>query len=332
MGIDLAGLARQTAAFSEATDAHYSAIAEPELLRTVGVGFEGLRRSDLPRFFRDVGADHHFPAAALLPTLQETMHQLGLGLDGGGRIHLDVDARGGKSPRAFCAAARVPQEIYLVVARAGGREDYVSLLHECGHAQHLAGIDASLPLEARRLGDAALSEAYAFLFDRLIDDPAWLERRLGIHDDGRLAAHARARRLMYLRRYAAKLHYELELHSRPGAQAHGELANVYAERLSAAMGVSWPHETWLSDVDPGLYVANYLRAWVLEANLRRLLRERFGSLWFEQRAAGAFLRELWHEGRVRDADELLADLTGRTLDFGVLLADLGLAGEPISFA
>ena len=329
MGIDLAALARQSAALAEATDLHYPAIAEPELRRTLGVGFDGLARSDLPRFFRNAGADIHFPAAALLPALDETMHHLGLDLDAGGRIHLDIESRAGKSSRAFCAAARVPEEVYLVVARSGGREDFVSLLHECGHAQHLAGIDPSLRFEARRLGDAALGEAYAFLFDRLVDDPAWLRRRLGVRDEGRLAGHARAQRLMYLRRYGAKLQYELELHSRPPERSLDDLADVYAERLSAAMGVSWPRETWLSDVDPGLYVANYLRAWVLEAGLRQSLRERFGSLWFEQAAAGAFLRELWHEGRVRDADELLADLFGARLDLGLLLADLALAGEPI---
>ena len=41
-------------------------------------------------------------------------------------------------------------------------------------------------------------------------------------------------------------------------------------------------------------------------------------------AAGALLRELWREGQRLRAGELLGQLTGETLDFGVLLGDLGL--------
>ena len=99
---------------------------------------------------------------------------------------------------------------------------------------------------------------------------------------------------MFLRRYAAKLAYELELH---GGGAIDGLDAVYARRLSEAVRVEWPAVSWLADVDPFFYAARYLRAWALETHLRAALRERFGAAWFDEPEAGAFLRELWSAGQ-----------------------------------
>ena len=82
----------------------------------------------------------------------------------------------------------------------------------------------------------------------------------------------------------------------------------------------------LADVDPGFYCAAYLRAWALETHLRAYLRESFGPAWFEHREAGDALRRFWAEGQRLGAEEMLDELTGRRLEFGVLLEDLGLVG------
>jgi len=68
----------------------------------------------------------------------------------------------------------------------------------------------------------------------------------------------------------------------------------------------------------------YLRAWALEAHMRRLLIERFGEAWFEDPGAAELLREWWAEGQRLSAEEMLHELTGETLDFNVLLEDLSL--------
>ena len=127
---------------------------------------------------------------------------------------------------------------------------------------------------------------------------------------------------MYLRRYAAKLAYELELHGSDGAPP--ELADRYSELLGSALRVQWPRETFLADVDPGFYCACYLRAWALETHLRRYLRERFGPAWFDSPEAGAALQGLWRQGQRLTPDELLGELTGERLEFGVLVGDLAL--------
>jgi len=322
-GIDLQALARQTAAFTQDSADSYPRILDPQLRRTLGIGFDELRRADLPRFFRAPEQDGHFPSTRLTESFAETMHGLGIDVSGQAGVTFDIESRPNKSPRAFCAPVRVPGEMYLVVAPIGGLDDYVTLFHEGGHTEHGAHVDPQLPFEFRRLGDNSITETYAFLIQHLVEDPEWLSRRLGVQDPSDLVAHAKAQRLVYLRRYSGKIAYELELHG-DGADRWNALADRYSELLGAAVGIEWPTETFLADVDEGFYCACYLRAWALETHLRSYLRERFGPAWFESREAGEVLRGLWRDGQRLDAEELLEDLTGARLHFGAVLADLGL--------
>ncbi len=317
-GLGLERLGRQAEDFLATTDPGYDNAVDPALRRTLGFGLGEVRRSDLARFFRFTEGDQRFPADRLLEAYERTLAGLGIDVLAQPGIVLDVEARPRKSPRAFCSPVHAPGEVYLVVPPAGGRDDYVALLHEGGHAQHFGGVDPGLAFEFRHLGDNSVTEAYAFLLDGLVDDPEWLSRVLGVSDgDGTLAGHARAQRLILQRRYAAKLGYELELFSEDGADG---AAQNYAERLTRAVGVDWPRESHLVDVDPGFYVGAYLRAWALEAALRAHLRERFGPAWFAEPEAGVLLRSLWAQGQRLDAGELLAELTGAELDLAVLSA------------
>ncbi len=322
-GIDLEALERQTAAFTSATDPLYAAVLGPELERTLGLGLEELRRSDLPRFFRVPDEDRHFPADHLLQSLLDTLS--GLGISNRDNVHLDVEPRANKSPRAFCAPVRVPDEVYLVIAPVGGRDDFSALFHEAGHTEHYAHVDPELPFEFRCLGDNSITEAFAFLLQHLVEDPVWLERHLGVADVAGLVSYARAHRLIYLRRYAAKLAYELELHGNPDVSSERH-AERYAALIGVALRVHWPVQTYLADVDPGFYCACYLRAWALETHLRAHLRERHGPAWFESAEAGRELTVLWREGQRRTPEGFLRMLSGgEELDFGVLLGDLALS-------
>ena len=316
-GIDLRALGGQAEAFLAATEDAYEPVVGPELERTLGIGFGELRRSDMAAFFRARSFDDGFPTDRLLGSLERTV--AGLGIDGAG-VQVDAERRPTKSPRAFCAPVRVPEEVHLVIARIGGRDDYEALMHEAGHAYHYSNVDADLPFEERCLGDSSVTEAFAFLMQHLVADAGWLGAILGLPDPEPAARFARAERLVFLRRYCAKLGYELSLHA-DGA-APDEHAADYARRIGRAMRVDWPLESWLADVDSFFYVARYLRAWAFETHLRRAFRERFGERWFGSPEAGAMLRSLWRSGQAHPADELLADLTGEPLDLAVLVDDL----------
>lgn len=319
-GIDLTDLGRQTQAFLEATESRYPELMEPQLRAQVGVGFDDLRRSDLPPFFRAPSLDAGFPAERLVPSLTETLSEMGIDVSEQRGVTIDTVPRPKKSPRAFCAPVRVPAEVYLVISPVGGREDYAALFHEAGHTEHYAHTDPALPVENRYRGDNSVTECYAFLFEHLTGDSAWLRRRLGIEEPEQVVEYGRASKLMFLRRYAAKLGYELELNG--GGKVDG-LEHAYARRLSEAVGVEWPAVQWLADVDPFFYSARYLRAWALETHVRRALIERFGETWFAEPEAGAFLRDLWSTGQGPAGGEgILERAGGDSLDFSVLLSDL----------
>ena len=64
----------------------------------------------------------------------------------------------------------MPDEVYLVIAPTGGRDDYGALFHEGGHAEHYANTDPGLAFEFRHLGDNSVTESFAFLFEHLVED------------------------------------------------------------------------------------------------------------------------------------------------------------------
>jgi hypothetical protein len=315
-GIDLTGLGRQAEALLETTSERYEPLVTPELERQLGFGFERLRRADLTAFFRAPSLDRWFPQERLVASLVDTLAGMGIDLESQPGVTLDTEQRPKKSPRAFCAPVRVPDEVYLVIARIGGRDDYAALFHEAGHTEHYAHVDASLPVEDRYLGDNSVTEGFAFLLEHLTDDPAWLERVMQVADPGQIARHAAAVKLVFVRRYCAKLAYELKLHG--GRPSLERMPARYSELLGSAVRVEWPETTWLADVDPFFYAARYLRAWALETHLRAALVERFGTAWFEDPAAGELLRGLWRSGQRQGGDELRAELDGGALDLAAL--------------
>ncbi len=323
--LDLGALAQRTRAFLAATDSAYAPVLDPELERVGLPPLGELRRSDLPRLFRAEHLDGPFAAERMVPALRETLAGMGIDLDAQSNVTLDADPRPTKSPRAFCSTPRVPEEVYLVVAPIGGRSDYDALFHEAGHTEHYAHVDASLSFEARHLGDNAVTESFAFLVEQLVSEPAWLTDMLGVEGASESASHARAAKLVMLRRYCAKLDYELELHS--PAPDLAAMPRRYTELLGGATRIEWPSANWLSDVDGGFYVACYLRAWALETHWRVALRERFGERWYASREAGDWLRGLWSQGQRMDAEELLAETLGEELGFERLAAELGGTGE-----
>ena len=321
-GVDLEQLAVQTGRFLRATDASYAPLVDPRL-EVAGLPALGeLGRADVPRFFRAPELDALFPAESLVPSLDATLAGLGVDLASQANVHLDTEPRESKSPRAFCSPVRIPGEVYLVIAPVGGRDDYAALFHEAGHTEHYANVDAGFPFEFRHLGDNSVTESFAFLFEHLTEDEAWLGDRLGIRDGEEAIAQARASRLVLLRRYAAKIAYELELHS-AGVDLDAMPAR-YAELLGSATRIGWSPASWLADVDSGFYVASYLRAWALETHWRRSLRERFGERWFASGEAGEWLLGLMSQGQRLDAGELLEAELGEQLDFAAVAADLGI--------
>ena len=310
-GFALEPLAAQCARFLEETEDLYVSAFDGLVRSRLGIGLDDARRWDLPRVLRAPDWDAGFPADRMLPALVGTLADLGIDLRAQRNVELDVEQRPTKSPRAFCAPIEVPGRVVLVIQPIGGLDDWRALFHEAGHTEHFACTSAHLGLEARRLGDNAVTEGWAFLVEHLVTDPVWLSRRLDVGRPDELARESAAVLLYYLRRYCAKLLYELELHS--GADLAG-MPDRYAEWMLEATKLDFAPVDFLADVDPGFYCTSYLRAWALEAQLVAFLREEHGRAWFAERKAGSLLRELWSEGQGLDADELAREVTGSKLE------------------
>ena len=281
------------------------------LREQVGVGLAEAERYDLARFFRGSSWDAAFPADRMLPALRGTLADLGIDLDAQSNVHLDVEARPTKSPRAFCAPIEVPGKVMLVIQPMGGPDDWRALFHEAGHTEHFAFTSPSLKMEEKRLGDNAVTEGWAMLLQHLVDDPGWLTRMLNVPKPQEFAAEAAVNLLFFVRRYSAKLLYELEFHAAADPTA---MRSRYVELLGDAVKIEPSGTDYLSDIDPGYYCTSYLRSWAFEAQLSTFLREEFGSDWFSRREAGSLLKELWELGQQPTADELLKDVTGAPIE------------------
>jgi hypothetical protein len=314
-GLPLDDLAEQCRRFLVDTESIWEEAGDRFFRSRVGIGLAEVARWDVGRAWRGADWDSVFSSDLMLPALEGTLADLGIDLRGQQNVELDLEERPSKDPRAFCSPIEVPGRVVLVMQPQGGPNDWRALFHEAGHTEHFAHTDASLAPEERRLGDNAVTEGWAMLLEHLTTDPVWLERRLDFPRPYEFAAEGAVQLLWLVRRYCAKLLYELEFHT---AEDVAALRPRYVELLGDATKVEPAATDYLGDIDNGFYASQYLRAWALEAQLRAYLRERFGNAWFSRREAGSLLRELWAEGQKPTADELLQDVTGETLELAAV--------------
>ena len=307
----LVDLAEQCRAFLDSTERLYEETADRLFRDRVGLGLDEMKRWDVPRVFRAATWDSAFPKDKMVPALEATLSDLGIDLRAQENVHLDLEERPRKTPRAFCAPIEVPDRVMLVIQPIGGPDDWRALFHEAGHTEHFAHTSADLAVEDRRLGDNAVTEGWAMLLQHLTDEPAWLTRRLDFPRPEDFSREGSTGLLYFVRRYCAKLLYELEFHAADDVTA---LAPRYVELLGDALKIEPSPADYLSDIDSGFYVTAYLRSWAFEAQMRTFLREKFGRTWFADRSAGSLLRELWGEGQRMTADEMLREVTGTTVE------------------
>jgi len=314
-GFRLDELAAECTELLDATERTWEEVGDRMFRERLGIGLYEARSWDVARLFRAPEWDTAYRPDAMVPALEATLNELGIDLRAQENVHLDLESRPAKSPRAFCAPIEVPERIMLVIQPIGGRDDWEALFHEAGHTEHYAHTSADLPMEAKRLGDMAVTEGWAMLLQHLTTEPAWLNRRLDVPRVNELANEGAATLLYYVRRYCAKLLYEIEFFQ---ADDPATMRPRYAELLTEALKLPARAENYLADIDGSFYVTGYLRSWAFEAQLREFLRGEFGNEWFARREAGELLRELWSLGQGPTADELLRDVTGATLEMGAV--------------
>ncbi|HEU4878560.1 MAG TPA: hypothetical protein VFT21_03875 [Gemmatimonadaceae bacterium] len=304
-GVSLAGLAAESAEFLRETQPIWDETLPYYLKKSLGITPGEATRSDALALLRASEYDSAFPGNTLQSSVSRQLKDMNVDPTAGGRIVYDVGDRPGKRARAFCAPTRVPEEVYLVLRPHGGQSDYTTLLHEAGHALHFANVRPDYPFEYRWLGDNSVTEAYAMLFDHRMQDKGWLLRYTEL-GPGRVENFLRLagfEELHYIRRYCAKLIYEVEAYG--DSAKWSELPDLYVDTLTRATNFQYRAADAFIDFDPRYYSTRYLRAWQLQALMNESLVERFDQDWFRNPSAGPWIiNELWAEGQRESAEEL----------------------------
>ncbi len=324
-GISLQELADALADVSARLDERWSELRKRWFDRLLGADREDIPRQFQMAYMRRLSplADTYTRERATEVCL-DTLAQLGFDLKAMPNIHLDLDDRPQKSPRACVIASRPPEIVHLITRAQGGLHDYEAFLHEAGHALHYGGCDPALPYAFRSLSrDHALTEIYSYITAKIVNEPGWHERYFSLSPEiARENAEAGLfLELLLFRRYVAKLQFELEFWQRFALD--GGTSKGYAERQEKATGVRYRPDWFLSDMDSGFYSADYLRAWIRSAQLRASLLEEVGADWWRSAKTGEYLRALFKEGSRPSNEEIAARLGFEPLDCAPLLAELG---------
>ena len=319
-GVDLTGLVRECDQFLRDTQSMWDDVYAETVRSKLRMDPADATRADALHLLRAQEFDAHFPSVSMELSIRRQASEMGIDPDAGGRIIFDTGEREGKRARAFCAPVRVPDEVYLVLRPHGGQADYRTLLHELGHALHFAYTRADYPFEWRWLGDNSVTEGYAMLLDHLMHDAGWLARytELGRRHAPTFLRTVGFEELHFLRRYCAKLMYEVTLYG--GDVGWDSLPDLYVDRLTSATTFRYDPADAFVDVDPRFYAARYLRAWQLQALLTETLVERFNEDWWRNPHAGPWVIDtLFGEGQRELAGELGERATGRALSFAPLV-------------
>jgi hypothetical protein len=325
-GISLSALATALGEASRAAEQTFLTLREKWFDRVLGP-----ERDDQPRSYHMSYVRRMSPLEATYAKERatdvclETLKAIGFDLAADPNIRPDLDDRPQKSPRACVIASDPPKVVHLITRAQGGLHDYQAFLHEAGHALHYAGCDPDLPYTFRRLSrDHALTEIYSYIVEALSREPGWHALHFGLSDE-EAAENAEATTFLealLFQRYTAKLGFELEFWGRFAED--GGTPGGYAERLTAATGVRYRSDGFMSDMDSGFYSADYLRAWIRSAQLRAHLVEEIGEDWWRSPETGDRLRVLFREGTRPSNEDVAGRLGYEPLDTGPLLHELGV--------
>jgi hypothetical protein len=325
--ISLRTLSSALSAAAAASEQAYLRMREAWFERVLGPGRDDQPRSYHMAYVRRLSPlESTYTKERATDVCLVTLKELGFDLAGDPNIKPDLDDRPQKAPRACVIASDPPTVVHLITRAQGGLHDYQAFLHEAGHALHYAGCDPSLPYTFRRLSrDHALTEIYSYIVEAISREPGWHALHFGLSDE-EAARNAEAttflEALLY-RRYTAKLDFELDFWSR--FHEDGGTPDGYAEKLTAATGVRYRSDGFISDMDAGFYSADYLRAWIRSSQLRAKLVEEIGDDWWRSPETGERLRALFFEGTKPSSEEIAARLGFDPLDMGPLLHELGAA-------
>jgi hypothetical protein len=303
---------------------------EPWLLRVLAAWRDGTPDTLIEPwdwFYRNGRASRalstHIPHARLLALDHAVFGSLGADVRAL-RVHFDLEPREGKDPVAFTTfGARSPviEPWIFATYRTGGLDNLNELLHETGHAVHLAAI-RTRPAFRDWPDSDPFTEAVADVVALDVYEPAWQQRWLG--DSVPLADGLRGRYGGIVLDMAWAL-FERRMLRQPSADPNRiwtELTRDYL-RIKPHPELSW----WAMRgqlVDAPGYMMNYAVGALLIAAIRNRIVEQHGrfatgdSTWYAWVAP-----RLYRFGLERRTRDVVEEFLGGPVSPAPLLKDLG---------
>ncbi len=264
------------------------------------------------------------PRDSLRPLTERFYRSLGADLPKIG-VHFDLEPRQGKYPISFTDfGARNPVEPWIFTSyRIGGLGNLEELLHEEGHAVHIAAIRTRGAYTDWPDSDT-FTEAIADLAALEVYEPEWQRRFLG--RSAPLASSIRAKYAGIVLDVAWSL-FEIRAHRSPERSPNEIWTEITREylRIRPHPELSW----WAMRgqlVDSPGYMLNYAFGAILIADIRARLIARRGRFttgdpgWY--RWVGS---RLYRFGAERPAREVVEEFLGRPVGLGAVIEDLARA-------
>ncbi len=254
-----------------------------------------------------------------------------LGADPGRlKVRYDLEARPGKYPVAYtdfgshvrwAGRELLPAEPWVFTSYlSGGFDNLAELLHETGHAIHIAAIHTRPAYDDWPDNDT-FTEALADLPAMELYEPVWQLRFLG--DSAPLKASLRAKYSGIMFDMAWAL-FELRVHRDPNADPNAIWTAITRDYL----GIK-PHPDWSwwamrgQLVDGPGYLVNYALGAFLVADMREAIRSLRGpNAWSAPGLYPWLSARIYRFGLERPSREVLEQLLGRPLEPVALLTDL----------
>jgi hypothetical protein len=253
--------------------------------------------------------DEVVPFGTFPAVVRKTGATLGVDPDSYGPVLLHKKTGTLTSCRALTAGAAGERGV-LFCGEFGGPGGLWKCLEMFGQAARSAAVRRLRGDQAWTGADPAFSAAAGVLFRRLALNPAFTTC-YGPTSRSRWLQDLQYQEAVSPRKLWARLHLALT-----SARGHG---STTGELWKRAAGEEPPPEAqdWLDNPDP--VAADLLRGEVLGVMLEDTVMTRFGRGWFENRAAGSFLLEIWEADPEETAESMASSLGLGTIDSAPIL-------------
>ncbi len=250
-------------------------------------------------------------------------------------IHYDLAPRDGKTPVAFTDFGAYPRRErgrwtgiepwVFATYRAGGLANLSELLHETGHAIHIAAI-RTRPAWTDWPDSDPFTEALGDLLALDVTEPEWQQKYLG---DSATTAEAMRGRYGGIVLDVAWALFELRMLADPSRDPNATWADITSTylRIAPHPGLAW----WAMRgqlVDQPGYMLTYALAAIAAADLRAQIVADHGPFWRgDRRTYDRLSSRFYRWGLERPTREVLRDFLGRAITTNAILRDMQRLSE-----